>query len=212
MTTLREAAQQALEALWTAATPQAEEAITALKTALEQPEQEPVAWMCKGIPRRGCNYLNPCDTPCNKCGEIHHHHQMVAHFEAAQQPEQEQPVVPPELEAHFRHLDAVLEQQEKQQAEPVAWLRREELADLQTCNYLQLGADSPRIWAPCEADAPPPEQDLVPVYTHPPRREWQGLTEEEIWLATKSCGAAYGLQVNSIARAIEAALRSKNYG
>jgi hypothetical protein len=45
MSDLRTAAQQALEALWTAATPQAEEAITALKAALEQPEQkrEPVA-------------------------------------------------------------------------------------------------------------------------------------------------------------------------
>jgi hypothetical protein len=44
MSDLRAAAQQALEALWTAATPQAEEAITALKAALEQGEQEPVAW------------------------------------------------------------------------------------------------------------------------------------------------------------------------
>ncbi len=35
MTDLRTAAQQALEALWTAATPQAEEAITALRAALE---------------------------------------------------------------------------------------------------------------------------------------------------------------------------------
>jgi len=33
---------------------------------------------CKGIPRPGCNYLAPCDTSCNKCGEIHHHYQMVA--------------------------------------------------------------------------------------------------------------------------------------
>jgi hypothetical protein len=57
----------------------------ALRAALEQPARP----LCKGIPRRGCNYLAPCDTVCNKCGEIHHHHQMVAHFEAAQQPEQE---------------------------------------------------------------------------------------------------------------------------
>jgi hypothetical protein len=37
---------------------------------------------CKGIPRKGCNYLTPADTVCNKCGEIHHHHQMLAHFDA----------------------------------------------------------------------------------------------------------------------------------
>jgi hypothetical protein len=72
------------------------------------------------------------------------------------------------MEQAITALRAALAQPEQ---EPVAWLRRKELADLQTCNYLQLGADSPRIWAPCEADAPPPEQDLVPVYTHPPRRE-----------------------------------------
>jgi hypothetical protein len=57
----------------------------ALRAALEQPARP----LCKGIPRRGCNYLAPCDTVCNKCGEIHHHHQMVAQFEAAKQPEQE---------------------------------------------------------------------------------------------------------------------------
>jgi hypothetical protein len=50
MTTLREAAQQALEALeykgniWHMDCP-LEAAITALKAALEQPEQEPVAWI-----------------------------------------------------------------------------------------------------------------------------------------------------------------------
>ena len=44
MTDLRDAARQALEALWTAATPQAEEAITALRDALAQPKQEPQFW------------------------------------------------------------------------------------------------------------------------------------------------------------------------
>lgn len=42
---------------------------------------EPVA--CKGIPRKGCNYLAYADTVCSKCGEVHHHHQMLAHFYAA---------------------------------------------------------------------------------------------------------------------------------
>ena len=39
----REVLQQALEALWTTATPKGEEAIKAIKAALAQPEQEPVA-------------------------------------------------------------------------------------------------------------------------------------------------------------------------
>ena len=38
------------------------------------------AAQCKGIPRKGCNYLTACNTVCNKCGEVHHHHQMVANF------------------------------------------------------------------------------------------------------------------------------------
>jgi hypothetical protein len=64
--------------------------------------------------------------------------------------------------------------------EPVAWLKRHELADLQTCNHRRLGADSPRIWAPNAPDAPPPELDLVAVYTTPPaaQRQWVGLTDD----------------------------------
>jgi hypothetical protein len=99
-------------------------------------------------------------------------------------------------------LRAALEQ-------PVAWLRREELADLQTCNYRRLGADSPRIWAPHQADTPTPEEGLVPVYTHPPRREWRSLSEEEIYpLYSEPSSDA---EMVEFARAIEAALRSKNH-
>jgi hypothetical protein len=57
----------------------------------------------------------------------------------------------------------------------------------------------------------------TPLYTHPPRREWQGLTEEDInaiW-----CGAVMaqstkspGLGVSGFARAVEAALKEKNNG
>jgi hypothetical protein len=110
---------------------------------------------------------------------------------------------------------AALEQPEQ---EPVAWLRREELADLQTCNYRQLGADSPRIWAPREADTPPPGQDLVPVFTHPPRREWRGLTEEEIrHFAWNGFLMAEGIwdkdteeDLLTFARAIEQACKERN--
>lgn len=41
---------------------------------------------CKGIPRTGCNYLADCDRVCNKCGQVHHHHQMVADFYDKQKP------------------------------------------------------------------------------------------------------------------------------
>jgi hypothetical protein len=60
MTTLREAAQQALEALedllvWHSKNSRAITAITALRAALEQPEQEPVAWRWR--------MRNPTDSP-----------------------------------------------------------------------------------------------------------------------------------------------------
>ena len=91
VTVPRATVQQALEALCLDAGERQDsleaDAITALRAALEQSARP----LCKGIPRRGCNYLAPSDTLCNKCGEIHHHHQMVAQFEAAQQPEQENP-------------------------------------------------------------------------------------------------------------------------
>jgi hypothetical protein len=82
----------------------------------------------------------------------------------------------------------------QQAQEPVAWLRRQELADLQTCNYRHLGADSPRIWAPHQPDAPAPELDLVAVYADPPRRapytdapQRKPLTNEQIRRAKPVC-------------------------
>jgi hypothetical protein len=82
------------------------------------------------------------------------------------------------------------------ESEPVAWMV-----------YTQDGKSV------CVTDNPADfiEWRSFPLYTHPPRREWRSLNEEEIWRAIKSCGTAYGLEVNSIARAIEAALRSKNH-
>lgn len=103
---------------------------------------------------------------------------------------------PDDLPARVRALaQAAAEAALAQQAqEPVAWLRRQELADLQTCNYRHLGADSPRIWAPHQPDAPAPELDLVAVYADPPRRapytdapQRKPLTNEQIRRAKPVC-------------------------
>jgi hypothetical protein len=51
---------------------------------------------------------------------------------------------------------------------------------------------------------------MAPLYTHPPRREWRGLSEEEIYpLYSEPRSDA---EMVEFARAVEAALRSKNYG
>jgi len=84
-------------------------------------------------------------------------------------------------------LETALEQPEQ---EPVAWMTPGK--DIITCN----GAGT-RF------------NDWIPLFTHPPRREWRGLTEEEIYpLYSEPSSDA---EMVEFARAIEAALRSKNY-
>lgn len=51
-------------------------------------------------------------------------------------------------------------------------------------------------------------QDIKPVYTAPPKREWQGLTDEEI--PTFDYATPQFLAEKKFARAIEAKLREKN--
>ena len=58
MTDLRDAARQALEALWTAATPHAEDALTALKTALEQPTE---CWWFQDGDEDSGTYMASCN-------------------------------------------------------------------------------------------------------------------------------------------------------
>jgi hypothetical protein len=171
---------------------------------MEQKREQPARPLCKGIPRRGCNYLAPCDTVCNKCGEIHHHHQMVAQFQAAQQPEQEQATVKeslttgeqPEQEpdrwgAGYEAGYAAGMAEMKPGQEPVAWQYKKDgggvfvsdqcLADVEVWNDIE--------WS-------------KPLYTHPPRRK--PLSDEELdrlWREPMSADWEH----REFARAIEAA-------
>jgi hypothetical protein len=155
---------------------------------------------------------------CNKCGEIHHHHQMVAQFQAAQQPEQPQEAthlrdllkrirqwdaldIPDSDGAYWkREIDAALEQPEQ---EPVAWACFKN-GELQT-ELVGTEADVD-FW--CASDEPEMEGMVKgALYTHPPRREWQSLSEEEFgYIYVRSATH------EEFARAVEAALRSKNHG
>ena len=87
-------------------------------------------------------------------------------------------------------LRAALEQPEQ---EPVAWMV-----------YTQDGKSV------CVTDNPADfiEWRSFPLFTYPPRREWRGLTEEEIdavWEDAQVFNTHY-----DIARAIEAALKERN--
>jgi hypothetical protein len=83
-------------------------------------------------------------------------------------------------------LEAALAQPEQ---EPVAWIRKRDN---------RLAVNDGGIF----------DGDWTPLYTHPPRREWRGLTEGEInalWPAPRCEG-----HDKAFARAIEAALKEKN--
>jgi hypothetical protein len=99
-----------------------------------------------------------------------------------------------------REIDAALEQPE--QAEPVAWM----YVGLTVTNNMH----GPHlVWKPEQMDAMSAEKGVVasPLYTHPPRREWRSLSEEEIeslwrkWVGTQRPNYSF-------TRAVEAALRS----
>jgi hypothetical protein len=93
------------------------------------------------------------------------------------------------MEQAITALRAALAQQPEQ--EPVAWMTPGK--DIITCN----GAGA-RF------------NDWTPLFTHPPRREWQSLTEEEIRrMGIETPGQQGGWNL-AFARAIEAALKERN--
>jgi len=98
-------------------------------------------------------------------------------------------------------LRAALEQPEQ---EPVAWM------------YVGLTFNNDMhgphlVWKPEHMDAMSAEKGVraVPLYTHPPRREWRGLTEEDIWTLAANCMDSVLGRLH-FARAIEATLKERN--
>jgi hypothetical protein len=92
-------------------------------------------------------------------------------------------------------LRAALEQPEQ---EPVAWANMKGDGTFALLSISQHQEDRANWMHP------------VPLYTHPPCREWRGLTEEDIWTLAANCLDSVLGRLH-FARAIEAALRSKNY-
>jgi hypothetical protein len=79
------------------------------------------------------------------------------------------------------------EMREQPEQEPVAWIQPD---------HLQKARQAPFL---CRVEPTKRMSDFVPIYTHPPRREWVSLTEEEREQAT-------GWSVEHI----EAALKERN--
>jgi len=93
-----------------------------------------------------------------------------------------------------RALEAELAQQEQ---EPVAWIQSTHLQQAQRAPFL------------CRVEPTQRLPDFVPLHTHPPRREWQSLTNEEIYpLYNEPRSDAEMLE---FARAVEAKLKEKNH-
>jgi hypothetical protein len=91
-------------------------------------------------------------------------------------------------------LRAALEQPEQ---EPMAWLDEEI-----NCAY-----------TPQELDGGSAD-GLLPLFTHPPRREWRGLDRDETMHLMNDTAENYWADeahIQRFARAVEAALRSKNH-
>jgi hypothetical protein len=141
----------------------------------------------------------------------------LKHYARALRAALEQPKPPPEAQTEAERLAycagwwAAMEQKREQPAqEPVAWRWR-----------MRNPTDSPGFAQPWNVTTYYPREqanEIEPLYTHPPRREWQELTREGI----NKMMAAVGWQnaairqadldkVEKVVRAIEAALRSKNH-
>jgi hypothetical protein len=108
-------------------------------------------------------------------------------------------------------LEAALAQQEQEQ-EPVAWQYKKEGGGIFVSD--QCPADV-EVWNDIEWSKP--------LFTTPPRREWQSLTDEEMHGLYRRAGLEayyprdgvvqyeYERRLDAYARAVEAALRSKNH-
>lgn len=79
------------------------------------------------------------------------------------------------------------------QVEPVAWRYQNSLTDTE---YL--------VWHKGTGG-----RNWTPLYTAPPKREWQGLTNEEIWSDGSRMDLSEG-GIRRFAREIEAKLKEKN--
>ena len=165
--------------------------LQALRQALAQTEKPPVKTYCGGKP----NYCAPEVTP-EVTGEVT---EEVGACVTCGAPKSEWLV------------DAVNMSQErvdetaKREHEPVAWAYPEFFDGLKNNG----------CWTVYEKEGKGPHRDGIertPLYTAPPKREWVGLTDEEIndWFFQRLKQAGAGWALDDVVRAVEAKLKEKN--
>jgi hypothetical protein len=200
MTTLREAAQQALEALEQDNPAGRSATITALRAALAQ--QEPVAKMHVVFEdNNGALRRTPAD-----CQAFGANGQPAAVYVGRQRYAPEQERADPAQTPCDIAEDGVCEvldccrNSTQQEQEPVAWRYKPMIG-----SPWSLSDDG--YYVSCKRDK---SYIVEPLYAHPPRREWQSLSEEEIQSIHDTYHKRMGPQ--EFARAIEQTLKEKNNG
>jgi hypothetical protein len=193
MTTLREAARQALERLmlhhrtWDARDDL--NAITALRAALAQEDETQKMLRTLGF-----------DHQCPESIGVTLRRWKDGYAAALAQQEQPKPTRAQQMrEAGYTRRPTLREMAQEEQ-EPVAWIHRK--------HYLLGHAEN----------MPPADKALAqgwePLYTHPPRHEWRGLTMQEINALPEVGGRMWNMgsavSVLRAIRAVEAALKEKN--
>jgi hypothetical protein len=90
--------------------------------------------------------------------------------------------------AYYEAIAALADALEQPEQKPVAYWHKPNQEDEEFIHVQAVNGKCP---------------DCVPLYTHPPRREWRGLTEEE-------AAACWSVSTVRTWRAIEAALKERN--
>ncbi|CAB4123444.1 hypothetical protein UFOVP43_25 [uncultured Caudovirales phage] len=179
-------------------------AITAIKEALAQPQQEPVAWVCYGFSDGEMHDIDfeQKDVDALPVGT------MLYTFPQPAQPQQE-----PDLAEAFRtELDKLSQRNYKlrmenaglkaqPEQEPVAWMVTTEMQDGTKKTYPLTGLFKD-VKDVCDFDDP------IPLYTTPPQRTWVGLTDEE----ALECWPGLAMYADCVKfwENIEAKLKDKN--
>ena len=188
MTDLRDAARQALEALmWhdeTVRTRGDDEAIEAVRAALEQYDKDRV-W----IEERKANWA----LQRKLVAETPERDKQQQEYEEARSAALEQPNRAQAMrDAGYSRRPTLREMSALEQPEqPVAWCDIEEDGTIHGLRY----------WSE-------PGRREHALYTHPPRREWRSLSEEEIQSIHDTYHKRMGPQ--EFARAVEAKLKERN--